>query len=44
LVFEKEIIILEKETDLIDKCLVGDIKTNNINDQLNKLRKYYYDR
>jgi dTDP-4-dehydrorhamnose reductase len=44
LVFEKEIIILEKETELIDKCLIGDIKTDNILNQLIKLKKYYYDR
>jgi dTDP-4-dehydrorhamnose reductase len=44
LVFEKEITIIEKETDLIDKCLIGNIKTSNIDTQLNKLRKYYYDR
>jgi dTDP-4-dehydrorhamnose reductase len=43
LVFEKNINILEKETELIDKCLVGDIKTTNIEDQLKNLKKYYYE-
>jgi len=43
LVFDKNISIIEKETDTIDKCLIGDIKTNNIDNQLIKLRKYYYD-
>lgn len=43
LVFQKEILILEKDTKLHDKCLIGDIQTDNILDQLYKLKKYYYD-
>jgi len=43
LVFQKEILILEKNTELHDKCLIGDIQTDPIIDQLYKLKKYYYD-
>ncbi len=43
LVFQKEILILEKDTELHDKCLIGDIQTDPILDQLYKLKKYYYE-
>ena len=43
LVFQKEILILEKNTEFHDKCLIGDIQTDPIIDQLYKLKKYYYD-
>lgn len=42
LVFQKEILILEKETELHNKCLIGDIKTPDIVTQLIKLNQYYY--
>jgi dTDP-4-dehydrorhamnose reductase len=44
LVFQKEILILEKDNEVHDKCLIGDIKTDNILNQLYKLKKYYYER
>lgn len=44
LVFEKKITILEKETELHNKCLIGTIKSDNILVQLTKLKKYYHDR
>jgi dTDP-4-dehydrorhamnose reductase len=43
LVFQKEILILEKDTELHGKCLIGDILTDPIIDQLYKLKKYYYE-
>jgi dTDP-4-dehydrorhamnose reductase len=41
-VFEKSINILPIELG-IDKCLVADIKTKNIKEQLIELKEYYYD-
>lgn len=43
LVFQKELLILEKDTEIHDKCLIGDIQTDPILEQLYKLKKYYYD-
>jgi dTDP-4-dehydrorhamnose reductase len=43
LVFQKKILILEKDTELCDKCLIGDIQTDSIIDQLYRLKKYYYE-
>lgn len=42
LVFQKEILILEKDVESHDKCLIGDIQTIDILSQLRKLKEYYY--
>jgi dTDP-4-dehydrorhamnose reductase len=42
-VFNKEIHILKKDTNAFDKCLSGDIQTDDIQTQLYKLKQYYYD-
>jgi dTDP-4-dehydrorhamnose reductase len=42
LVFQKDIIILEDNRYGINKCLKGNIKTENIKSQLLYLKKYYY--
>jgi dTDP-4-dehydrorhamnose reductase len=43
-VFERKINVLEKEDQAVNKCLLGDIKTPHIKDQLKVLKKFYYDR
>jgi len=43
-VFERKINVLEKKEPLVNKCLLGDIKTFHIKDQLEVLKKFYYDR
>jgi dTDP-4-dehydrorhamnose reductase len=43
-VFGRKINVLEKEDQSVNKCLLGDIKTPHIKDQLKVLKKFYYDR
>ena len=42
LVFQTETVVLEKDTELHNKCLVGDIQTIDMLSQLYKLKEYYY--
>jgi dTDP-4-dehydrorhamnose reductase len=42
-VFNKDIQIVPNSNVEVDKCLTGDIKTISIENQLQELKKYYYD-
>jgi dTDP-4-dehydrorhamnose reductase len=43
LVFQKELLILENAVEMQNKCLIGDIQTSPILNQLYTLKSYYYD-
>jgi hypothetical protein len=42
-VFEKEVEIEPNPNVEVNKCLIGDLKTISIEEQLRELKTYYYD-